>query len=143
MYSFGKGIAESLGGVETLITYPVTQTHADVPKDQPEKNGINERVLRLSVGIESEKDLIPLWVADMDFKVSSYIQEALQKQAEHGIFGYSEAGEEYFEAVRSWMQRRHQWQVERNWLVKTPGIVFALAMAVKAFAREEYGAEKN
>lgn len=50
--------AESLGGTETLITYPVTQTHADVPKDLLEKNGINERVLRLSVGIESAKDLI-------------------------------------------------------------------------------------
>lgn len=50
--------AESLGGVETLITYPVTQTHADVPKELLEKNGINEKVLRLSVGIESEKDLI-------------------------------------------------------------------------------------
>lgn len=50
--------AESLGGVETLITYPVTQTHADVEKEQLEKNGINERVLRLSVGIESERDLI-------------------------------------------------------------------------------------
>lgn len=50
--------AESLGGVETLITYPVTQTHADVPKDQLEKNGITESVLRLSVGIESAKDLI-------------------------------------------------------------------------------------
>ena len=50
--------AESLGGVETLITYPVTQTHADVPKELLEKNGINERVLRLSVGIESGKDLI-------------------------------------------------------------------------------------
>lgn len=50
--------AESLGGVETLITYPVTQTHADVPKDLLEKNGINEKVLRLSVGIESGNDLI-------------------------------------------------------------------------------------
>ena len=50
--------AESLGGVETLITYPVTQTHADVPKELLEKNGINEKVLRLSVGIESSKDLI-------------------------------------------------------------------------------------
>lgn len=50
--------AESLGGVETLITYPVTQTHADVPKELLEKNGINEKVLRLSVGIESAKDLI-------------------------------------------------------------------------------------
>ena len=50
--------AESLGGVETLITYPVTQTHADVPKKLLEKNGINERVLRLSVGIEGGRDLI-------------------------------------------------------------------------------------
>ena len=50
--------AESLGGVETLITYPITQTHADVPKELLEKNGINECVLRLSVGIESSRDLI-------------------------------------------------------------------------------------
>ena len=50
--------AESLGGVETLITYPVTQTHADVPKDVLEKNGINDRVLRISVGIEDSGDLI-------------------------------------------------------------------------------------
>ena len=50
--------AESLGGVETLITYPITQTHADVPKELLEKNGINDRVLRLSVGIEAGKDLI-------------------------------------------------------------------------------------
>ena len=64
--------AESLGGVETLITYPVTQTHADVPKNQLEKNGINERVLRLSVGIESAKDLI------LDFeRVFNETREAL------------------------------------------------------------------
>ena len=50
--------AESLGGVETLITYPITQTHADVPKDVLEKNGINDRVLRISVGIEDSKDLL-------------------------------------------------------------------------------------
>ena len=50
--------AESLGGVETLITYPVTQTHADVPKDILERNGVTEGVLRLSVGIENSEDLI-------------------------------------------------------------------------------------
>lgn len=79
------------------------------------------------------EDLLPLWVADMDFKVSSYIQEALLKQTEHGIFGYSEVQEEYFEVVERWMLRHYGWQVEPKWLVKTPGIVFALAMAVKAF----------
>ena len=85
------------------------------------------------------EDLLPLWVADMDFKVSSYIQEALLKQAEHGIFGYSDVQEEYFEVLRKWMNRRYNWRVESEWLIKTPGIVFALAMAVKAFTKEGDG----
>lgn len=82
------------------------------------------------------EDLLPLWVADMDFKVSSYIQEAILAQTEHGIFGYSEMQEEYFEVLQSWMKSRHLWDIESRWLVKTPGIVFALAMAVKAFTNE-------
>ena len=79
------------------------------------------------------KNLLPLWVADMDFKTSSYVQDALAKQVEHGIFGYSDTLTPYFEIVRSWMKRHHDWDVEEDWLVKTPGIVFALAMAVRAF----------
>lgn len=79
------------------------------------------------------EDILPLWVADMDFQVSSYIQEALIRQTEHGIFGYSDVGEEYFEIVKGWMKRRHGWDVEADWLVKTPGVVFALSLAVKAF----------
>ena len=79
------------------------------------------------------EDILPLWVADMDFQVSSYIQEALIRQAEHGIFGYSDVQGEYFEIVKAWMKRRHGWEIKEDWLVKTPGIVFALAMAVKAF----------
>lgn len=85
------------------------------------------------------EDLLPLWVADMDFKTSSYIQEAILKQTEHGIFGYSEVQEEYFEAVKQWMKYHHDWNIEQNWLIKTPGIVFALAMAVKAFTDEGEG----
>lgn len=85
------------------------------------------------------EDLLPLWVADMDFRTSSYIQEALQKQIEHGIFGYSEVQEEYFEVLKHWMKRQHDWDVESKWLIKTPGIVFALAMAVKAFTKEGDG----
>lgn len=75
----------------------------------------------------------------MDFKVSSYIQEALESQVMHGIYGYSEVGEEYFHAVKDWMMTRHNWQVERRWMVKTPGVVFALAMAVKAYTEEGDG----
>ena len=81
-------------------------------------------------------DVLPLWVADMDFRISSYIQEALVKQATHGIYGYSDAKEEYFEAISSWMKKHHDWEVEEKWLVKTPGIVFALAMAVKAYTEK-------
>lgn len=85
------------------------------------------------------EDSMPLWVADMDFKVSSYIQEAILKQTEHGIFGYSEVQEDYFEAVKQWMSRHYDWQVDGKWLIKTPGIVYALAMAVQAFTKEGEG----
>lgn len=82
------------------------------------------------------KDVLPLWVADMDFPTSSYVLDALQERVAHGIFGYTESGESYFEAAAEWMERRHGWQVKPEWLVKTPGVVFGLAMAVKAFTDE-------
>lgn len=79
------------------------------------------------------EDVLPLWVADMDFKTSSYVEDAVIERTRHGIFGYSEVQEEYFQAAAGWMRRRHNWEVKQEWLVKTPGVVFALAMAVKAF----------
>ncbi len=95
----------------------------------------NTNCLKYDFAVErgKPKDIQPLWVADMDFPTSSYVQEALQKQVAHGIFGYSEAKESYFEAVSGWQKRHHGWDVKKEWLIKTPGIVFALAMAVKAF----------
>ena len=78
-------------------------------------------------------DVLPFWVADMDFKTSSYIEDALVERAKHGIFGYSEGRDEYFNAVKRWMKAHHNWDVERSWLVKTPGVVNALALAVKAY----------
>lgn len=82
------------------------------------------------------ENVLPLWVADMDFKTSSFILEEIQKRVEHGIFGYTETGEEYFKAVSGWLKRHHNLEIKPNWLVKTPGIVFALAMAVKAYTNE-------
>lgn len=79
------------------------------------------------------EDVLPLWVADMDFKTSSYIEDALVKRAQDAIFGYSETGPEYFEIVAGWMKKHHNWPLEENWLIKTPGVVFALAMAVRAY----------
>lgn len=81
------------------------------------------------------KDVLPLWVADMDFETSSYIQDALTERVKHGIFGYSEVQMQYFNIVRDWMKNHHSWEVQEKWLVKTPGVVFALAMAVKAYTQ--------
>lgn len=78
-------------------------------------------------------DVLPLWVADMDFPVAAEITRALEERCRHGIFGYSEAGDAYFAAVQDWYARHFDWQVQREWLTKTPGVVFALAMAVKAY----------
>ena len=79
------------------------------------------------------EDVLPLWVADMDFQTSSYVQDALIRQAQHGIFGYSDGQESYFEAVEGWLKKHHDWEVQEKWLVKTPGIVMALALSVKAY----------
>lgn len=82
------------------------------------------------------EDVLPLWVADMDFKTSSYIEDAVIERTKHAIFGYSEVQQEYFEAVAGWMKRHHNWDIERRWLIKTPGVVFALAASVKAFTEK-------
>lgn len=82
------------------------------------------------------EDILPLWVADMDFKVSSYIIDALNDINNHGIYGYSDVKSGYFETLKSWMKRHYNWEVSEKWLVKTPGIVFALALAIKAYTNE-------
>lgn len=75
-------------------------------------------------------DELPLWVADMDFKTVPAAIEALTERVAHGVFGYSMAPDGYYEAVQGWFERRHGWRPEREWFVMTPGVVFALAMAV-------------
>ncbi|MBR0515992.1 MAG: pyridoxal phosphate-dependent aminotransferase [Eubacterium sp.] len=80
------------------------------------------------------EDVLPLWVADMDFRTSSYIEDAVIERTKHGIFGYTEVGERYFKAIAGWQKRHHNWDIRPEWLIKTPGVVFALAMAVKAFS---------
>jgi len=82
------------------------------------------------------EDILPMWVADMDFKTSSFITDAINDKVSQGIFGYSESKDSYFEAVSGWMMRRHNLHIEKDWIVKTPGVVFALATAVKAYTNE-------
>ena len=98
-----------------------------------ERKGTDRLKYDFAVKRGKPEDVMPLWVADMDFKTTSYVEDALIERAKHGIFGYSESQEDYFHAIAGWMHRRHHWDVEPDWLIKTPGVVFALAMAVKAF----------
>lgn len=82
------------------------------------------------------KDILPLWVADMDFPTSEVIINQLQSDIQRGIFGYSDSGYEYFAAVEKWYKDYFYWQIESDWLTKTPGVVYALAMAVQAYTDE-------
>jgi len=76
-------------------------------------------------------DIIPMWVADMDFKVLPEIRQALEKRLGHEIYGYSCIGNDYLQAVVDWMKNRHHWEIASDWIVTTPGVVSALAVAVK------------
>ena len=80
----------------------------------------------------SDPDVIPLWVADMDFKAAPAIQEAIRKRAEHGVFGYTVVGNDYYEAVISWFHRRHNWTIRREEILYTTGVVPAMSVAIKA-----------
>ena len=77
-------------------------------------------------------DVIPLWVADMDFRVAPAIQKALQQRMEHGVFGYNIVPESYYEAVISWFHRRHQWDIQRSWILYTTAVVPAMSCVIKA-----------
>lgn len=80
----------------------------------------------------AQRDIIPLWVADMDFAVAPAIQEAIRRRAEHPVFGYTHVQDDYYEAVISWFQRRHQWHIRREWMLYTTGVVPAMSVAIKA-----------
>ena len=77
-------------------------------------------------------DTIPLWVADMDFRVAPAIQEALQRRVEHGVFGYNIVPESYYQTVISWFQRRHQWTISREDILYTTAVVPAMSVVIKA-----------
>ena len=95
----------------------------------------NTRCLKYDFAVERNMpaDVLPLWVADMDFETSSYIEDAIIERAKHAIYGYSEVKTPYFDILKKWMQKHHDWDIQRKWLIKTPGVVFALAMAVKTY----------
>ena len=78
-------------------------------------------------------DLLPLWVADMDFALPEEITDIFAERMRHGIFGYTEPGDDYYAAVNSWFRSHYGWEAPWEWFCHTPGVVFALAMAVRSF----------
>lgn len=81
-------------------------------------------------------DLIPMWVADMDFRTPDFIMAAIRKRTEHEILGYSIRPDSFYEAIIDWYRQRQGWLIERDWILFSPGVVAALSMAVNAFTRE-------
>lgn len=81
-------------------------------------------------------DAVSLWVADMDFKTAPCIQKAIAEKAAHGIFGYSRPDERYYSALKNWFLTEHNFEIKDEWVVNTPGVVYAFATAIRALTNE-------
>lgn len=78
-------------------------------------------------------DVIPLWVADMDFRTPDFIVDAIKKRVAHEIYGYSFVPESFYESVRGWIKKRHGWEIDRAWMLSCPGVVPSLVSAVLSY----------
>ena len=109
-------------------------THYDFDKliNRHGSHAIKVEALKQYFGRE---DLIPLWVADMDFATPDFIIDALRKRLEHPIFGYTAGYDGYWQSIENWLMNQHGWQVQREWLQYIPGIVKGIAMVMQAFTK--------
>lgn len=100
-------------------------------------NRTNTNSLKYDFTSERERpdDILPLWVADMDFIVAPEIQQRLYDVVNYGIYGYSDSKDGYYQAIYSWYRSKFNYEIKKEWIVKTPGVVFALAQAVRAFTK--------
>lgn len=78
-------------------------------------------------------DILPMWVADMDFKAPKEVNEALKKRAEHGIYGYTVINDDIKESVINWVQTKHDWSINTDWLSFSPGVITSLHIAIQSF----------
>lgn len=81
---------------------------------------------------DKKADLLPLWIADMDFKSPTQITEALKKRMDHSIYGYTKVSEDYYNALKNWMKSSFSWPINSDWVIPVPGIVYALSTAIRA-----------
>lgn len=101
--------------------------------DRRGSNDLKHSVLQERYGRD---DLLPLWVADMDFETPPFITEALRQRLDHSLFGYTVVPEELWSTIIQWVRDHHQWEVRREWLTYIPGIVKGIGMAVNVFSQE-------
>lgn len=80
-------------------------------------------------------DVIPMWVADMDFKTPDFILDAIKQRVNHPVLGYSFRSDAYYSAILNWLQARHQWTIKKEWITFSPGVVPGLTLAVTAFTK--------
>lgn len=98
----------------------------------------NTNCLKYDFAVERNKpvDILPFWVADMDFQVPNEVIDELVRRSEHGVFGYTDIKQDYALVMEKWFLQQHNWQINKEALVITPGVVFALATAVRAFTNK-------
>ena len=101
----------------------------------------NTNSLKYDFAVERGRpeDVLPLWVADMDFQTPPEVLEALHQAVDHGIFGYTDVKKDYFDVLHDWFLKYFGWELEESWLIKTPGVVFAITLAVRALTQEGDG----
>lgn len=102
-----------------------------------DRTGTNAVKLEALQRLYGRTDLLPLWVADMDFETPSFITEALRQRLEHSLFGYTEMPDNYWAVVADWIDSHHNWKVEQEWLTYIPGIVKGIGMVVNFFVKED------
>ncbi len=78
-------------------------------------------------------DILPMWVADMDFRSPAQVIDAIKRRAEHGVFGYTETSEKLSDALQIWMKKRNRWDIDKRWIVHTPGVVTSVNASILAF----------
>lgn len=108
-----------------------------MPKAKNMEYNFDERIERYGTGCVKwdempSRDVIPMWVADMDFAVAPAIQQAVLLRAQHPVYGYTYVDDSYYEAIIAWFKRRHQWTIAREHIIYTTGVVPAMSCAIKA-----------
>lgn len=100
--------------------------------DRENTNSLKYDALEMFFG---SADVLPLWVADMDFRTPDFIVDALKDRLQHEVFGYTFRPDSYYQAIINWMKLRHEWEVKREWISFSPGVVAGLTFGIEAFSK--------